>query len=310
MDIGEILSKAWQIIWKYKVLWIFGILAGCGRGGSSSGGQGSGYQFSGDETPPPGWQWNFDEFSLQAALIIGAIILVVLLLIVLVIVVSTIGRIGLVRGVQQVDQQGVEKLGLGELFRSSGPFFWRVFGLNLLIGLVILVVVGSLALIAVLFSAVTLGVGALCLIPIICLLIPVGWFVQIIVEAANTALVVEDIGITAALSKGWDVVRLNIGNFIVMGLILGFGGALVSFLVVLPFGLVVIPALIGMAVGDGGGPAVGIGVSILCGVVYLPILIVLFGMIQSYISSAWTLTYLRATGRKAFEAVQVVTPAA
>ena len=29
MDFGEILSRAWQIIWKHKILWVFGILAGC-----------------------------------------------------------------------------------------------------------------------------------------------------------------------------------------------------------------------------------------------------------------------------------------
>ena len=29
MEIGEVLSRAWQIIWKHKVLWIFGILASC-----------------------------------------------------------------------------------------------------------------------------------------------------------------------------------------------------------------------------------------------------------------------------------------
>ncbi len=36
MDYGEVLSKAWKIAWKFKVLWIFGILASCGqsRGGN------------------------------------------------------------------------------------------------------------------------------------------------------------------------------------------------------------------------------------------------------------------------------------
>src|SRR5450759_4219284 len=41
IDLGEILSKAWRIIWKFKVLWIFGILAGCG------GANGSRFNFSG-----------------------------------------------------------------------------------------------------------------------------------------------------------------------------------------------------------------------------------------------------------------------
>jgi uncharacterized membrane protein YgcG len=41
-NFGEVLTRAWQIIWKHKVLWIFGILAGCGQGGGSGGGGGGG----------------------------------------------------------------------------------------------------------------------------------------------------------------------------------------------------------------------------------------------------------------------------
>ena len=38
-NFGEVLTRAWQNIWKHKVLWIFGILASCARGsGGSSGG--------------------------------------------------------------------------------------------------------------------------------------------------------------------------------------------------------------------------------------------------------------------------------
>ena len=54
MNFGEILTKAWKIIWKFKVLWIFGILASCGQGGGSGGGGGNtGVQFSGDDPNIP-----------------------------------------------------------------------------------------------------------------------------------------------------------------------------------------------------------------------------------------------------------------
>jgi hypothetical protein len=29
IDLGEIITKSWKITWKFKVLWIFGILSGC-----------------------------------------------------------------------------------------------------------------------------------------------------------------------------------------------------------------------------------------------------------------------------------------
>ncbi len=38
MDFGEVFSKAWKIIWKYKILWLFGIFASCSGGGGGGGG--------------------------------------------------------------------------------------------------------------------------------------------------------------------------------------------------------------------------------------------------------------------------------
>jgi len=53
MDFGYVLKRAWGIIWKFKVLWIFGILAGCGQAASSSGSN-SGVRFSyGEATSHP-----------------------------------------------------------------------------------------------------------------------------------------------------------------------------------------------------------------------------------------------------------------
>lgn len=42
MDYGEVLSKAWKIIWKHKILWLFGILASCGALNTMSSGGGGG----------------------------------------------------------------------------------------------------------------------------------------------------------------------------------------------------------------------------------------------------------------------------
>src|SRR5271157_5937816 len=47
IDFGKILKRAWQILWNYKVLWIFGILlAVTGGSGSNPGGGNSGTQFN------------------------------------------------------------------------------------------------------------------------------------------------------------------------------------------------------------------------------------------------------------------------
>jgi hypothetical protein len=38
LSLGPTLSRAWEIIWRHKILWIFGILAGCATGGGGGSG--------------------------------------------------------------------------------------------------------------------------------------------------------------------------------------------------------------------------------------------------------------------------------
>ncbi len=74
----------------------------------------------------------------------------------------------MIRGTLQAEE-GAERLSFGELFRGSMPFFWRVFGLTFLIGLIFMLLFVPLML----FGMITAGIGFLCLLPLICLLIPV-----------------------------------------------------------------------------------------------------------------------------------------
>ena len=156
MDFGEVLSRAWQVIWKHKVLWIFGILAGC----SNANGGGANFWNEVQRRTPPRTQPFFDQFNYlpnwQIALIIGAIFLVILILIVLAIFLGTIGRVGLIRGTLQADQQANQVI-FGELFSGSLPYFWRVFGLNLIVGLasffLVLILIAPFALFAILTLA-------------------------------------------------------------------------------------------------------------------------------------------------------------
>jgi hypothetical protein len=309
MDFGEVLTRAWKIIWKYKVLWIFGILSSCGQGGGSGGGGGnSGVQFSGRDPDLPLGLQNFfrgleNYFqNIQgwqiAALIVG-FILFILFLVLITAAISTVGRIGLVQGTVKAEA-GAESLGFGELFNSGKPFFWRIFAFNFLAGIAVFIIILLLLVPLIGLTALTLGFGLLCLIPFICLLVPLGWLVSVVFEQVNIAIVVEDLDIVAGLKRGWDVFRNNIGNMIVMGLILGIGGLIVGFILAIPMFLVLVPLAIGFFGSSGTGSEFlfggGIAVALLCLVIYLPFLIVLNGILQSYIKTAWTLTYLRLTG--------------
>ena len=315
MEFGEILTKAWKIIWKFKILWVFGILSSCGQGGGGGGGGGnSGVQFSGNKVDLPSGMSQF-FYDLEtffnhiqgwqiAALIIGFFFFILILSAVFS-AISTVGRIGLIQGTVKADA-GADRLTFQELFNSGKPFFLRIFGLNLLIGLAIFIFAILMILPIVGVAIFTLGIGLVCLIPIICLLVPVSWLASVVIEQANIAIVVEDLNIIDGLQRGWEVFRDNIGNMILMALILVIGGGIVGIILAFPMFLVMVPILIGLIGGSTTGNDFlfggGIAVAVICFIAYLPVIIVLGGILQAYLKSAWTLTYLRLTGSPTPEA--------
>jgi len=290
-NFGEVLSRAWQIIWKHKVLWIFGIFAGCSRagGGGSSGGGGGGSGPGGGQ-PFSEFERVFDQISQWISdnpWVVAVFVVLILILVVLSIFLGTISRIGLIKGTYQAEQ-GAERLIFGEVFSESMPYFWRVFGLSLLIGLMFLLIFLPL----IFFGVITAGIGFICIIPLLCLLIPISWAVMVVIEQANAAIVLEDLGIGDGLRRGWEVVRANVGTMIVMALILFIGSAVVSIAFAIPLIIAVFPLAIGFATGAERTPLLIAGV---CCAVYLPILLILNGILTAYVQSAWALTYMRLT---------------
>jgi hypothetical protein len=291
MDIGEVLSKAWNIIWKHKVLWIFGILAGCVNGGGSN-------NVTIRQDLPQKYQNYVNSIPKeQIVLIIIVAAVVIFILVALAIFLGTIGRVGVIRGTIQADQ-GVDKLTFGELFSGSTRFFWRVFLLNLVVGIAIAITIILILIFYGVATVATLGIGGLCLLPFLCLLVPFLWLIQIVIEAGSLAVVIEDLGILEGLRRGWEVVTKNLGTIILMWLVLGLGVTLIGgFIIGIPLLVVAGPALYGVISGNDPTLTGGIIASIVCFAAYLPVLLVLNGILRSYIESAWTLTYLRLTGR-------------
>lgn len=304
-NFGEVLSRSWQIIWKHKVLWIFGILASCGRGGNSgnSGGGNNNYSGQGPNSnlPPQALQWlQTIEQNLVTYVAIGIAILCLIWIVV--IFLNTIGRIGLIRGASQADG-GAESLVFGELFSGSLPYFWRMFWLSVIVALPILIVVAGGA-VAVIGLAASSGGGnsdmapLMAMMPLLlccfCLFIPVMIVIGMIVSQAERAIVLEDLSVVPALSRGWEVFRNNLGPIILMAIILFVIGLIVGFVMAIPVFIIVIPAAITLAANgtQTSTPLILMGIG-LC--LYIPIALVLGGILTAYTESAWTLTYLRLT---------------
>lgn len=301
MDFAEVLGKAWRIIWKHKVLWIFGIFAGCssGGGGGGGGGGGSGWQESWNpgQSSGPEIGSQFEQFFRQAVqwisenlwifIVIG---LVLLVLAVIGAFLGTIGKIGLIRGTFKADS-GEEKLQFGELFRGSLPYFWRVFLLSFLIGLAALLIFVPLAL----FGVLTAGIGFLCIVPLLCVLVPVLIAIGIVIQQANAAMVIENLSMTDGVRRAWGVVKKNVGPVLLIWLITAVIGSVIGFVLAIPILVTVVPAVIALTASPDQIPTAVVAVAGLCFVAYLPALIVAQGILTSYVESVWALTFLRLT---------------
>ena len=295
IDLGKILTRSWQIIWNYKVLWIFGIFAGFANG---NGGSNSNSGSSGNGDSPFG---NADQFTEQAGeffqqymLIIIAVCLVLVLLSLAFYALGMMGRIGLLKGVYKVES-GASSLMFAELWSESMPYFWRFFGLNFLVGLAFFIIL----LPAIVIGIATAGVGFACLLPLICLLIPVGWAVSVILEQAQAAIVAEDLTMMDGFKRGWEIAKSDIGGMIVLSLVLGIGGAIIGFVLALPLIAAMLPLAFSMASFDMGDAISQMPptawISIICCAIYMPILIGLSGVLTAYMKTAWALSYLQLT---------------
>lgn len=219
--------------------------------------------------------------------VIVLFVVVVILLVLLAIFLGTIGRIGLIRGTLQAET-GTGALALGELFSGSTPFFWRVFGLTFLIGLIFLFTFLPL----ILFGVVTAGIGFICLAPLFCVLAILGMLVNLVIELANVAIVKENLSLAEGWRRGWSVARLNLGPVVIMALILFVISFVIGLVIAIPVIVIVLPAALGVALNNGQNMT-PLLIGGLCFVAYLPVAILVSGVLNTYMGAAWTLTYLR-----------------
>lgn len=324
MDYGEVLSRAWKIIWKHKILWVFGIFAGlvsqAGSGAGNHGGPRFQYSFDYEDfsrgvLPPQLEQFfsNAEHFFSTVPLwfwiVLGSSLFV---LGIAFWILSIFGRAGLVRGSADADEEA--SLRFGSLFNKSAYYFGRLFLYDLLIFVCGLVLAVAIVLAVMVFGVATLGIGLICLIPFLCLLVPIGWVLGVYLTQVQVALVAEDLGLWGAFARAWKVVTSRLGEMVLMGLILFVIRLVVGILLALPFGLVIAP-FIASFLTTGVITSGATTSSLIIGLVLLPFAILADGILEAYLLGAWTLTFRRLTGRKAgspteLEPAAPVTPAA
>lgn len=301
MDYGKILSRAWQITWRWKVLWIFGFLASLGSGGGGGGGSSGVNNGSRGAGNFP----NFDISPQMGGLIIGLVCLALIIGLILW-VLSIIGRGALIAGVQQVEDEG--QTSFGSAWRVGLSRFWTIFGIGFLAALPILIIV--LVLIGV-GIAVAVGAGynftndvperalgvilpaLACLIPLACVTVVLAVVLAQIQIYAERAAILEGHGWLEAFKRGWQVLKTHLGPTIIFWLIfLLIGGVLAAIVV----GGILALALPAMALFGNNNPN-ALAVVTMCGgaLVGFVILAVVGAIVQTFTSTTWTLVYRQLT---------------
>jgi hypothetical protein len=311
MDFAAVLKRTWEITWKNKGLWILGILAGCsasGRGNNFQAGSGfRGYNFGGSQ--PPGGRLPEGQFQGLPELerffsridegtwiaVAVAVVAVILVLSLVFLVLGVIGQGGLIAAFGKADEGA--SVALGEAFNLGMQYFWKLLGIRVVVWLVGVVVAILVAVGVVAVAIGTLGIGLLCLLPLVCVLIPLAFGVDAYVILTMVAAVEESLGVFDAFRKAWETLRANLGPVIIMALILILGGGILSAILAVPFIGVVVPAVLGFALGTDTSIYSGLAISGLCLVLAIPVIVLASGVLTTYTTGAWTLTYRRLTGK-------------
>ncbi|MFQ5943873.1 MAG: hypothetical protein ACE5JF_09990 [Anaerolineales bacterium] len=302
MDYGEVLRKTWDISWRNKGLWLLGILAGCsasGRGNFSNWGGGTrGYDFDSSEFPRfDGGPLFEDVPPIQEEVVIPIVLGFLCLGFIVALIVFALGVIGqggLIAGFRRADEGS--DVSFSEAFSDGLQYFWKLAGIRVLFFIAGFVIVMALILGTVLFAVATLGIGVLCLIPLICLLIPLGLGVDSYIILTMVAAVEEELGVFEAFGRSWTTFKENLGPVVVMILILIVGFGILGFLIALPFIAIALPAITGAIVGSDAAIISGIAITLLCALISIPLLLAIYGLMTTYTTGAWTLTYRRLNG--------------
>jgi len=280
MDHIKILKRAFEIVWNYRVLWVFGIIIALTTAGSGGGGNAANYSGSGNWGQAP-WEGEFEiptwlELPAQTQMAIIAVgiglLCLFLLLGIVFIVLHYVSANALIQMVAEHEETG-EKYTVRQGFRIGwSRTAWRLFLIKLVVALPIVVVfilLFGLACVPLLLwvtksqaagifgTLVTIGMVLL----LVFLAIIVAAILSPLIEFFWRACVLEELNVLNAIRVGFDLVKRHLQDvgimwLIMIGVRIGWGIALMIVALLL---FPVILALIIVAALAGGVPALIVG---------------------------------------------------
>lgn len=283
IDPTTLLKRAWHLAWNHRFLWVLGLLSGGGGGVNitipptgPSGSRGS----SGDEV------LGLPQLPHLDPALLVTIVVAVLVLALVFVVLGVLARGGIVHCTLRLDAG--QPTGLGDGFSAGAASFWRVLGVEMLMGggLLAFVLVAALLIVPMawwggmggLVAAICVGLVALLLFFVVAVV------VSILHEYAVRGIVASNLGALDSVRSAWALANAHRGTTLLVWAIalgVGMGGGLAGLIgalvLAIPFVVVGFSHLMWGLV-----PGV---------IVLLAWFLVAGGLVNSLVSAFWTLAF-------------------
>ena len=284
VELGEVLTRAFQITWKNKVLWAISALP-----------------ILASFLIIPIWLFmafagDFDTgrmprlFENEGFIILAIFFYVIVFAISLVlqIISRSSGTLGVYRA-----EAGTQPITFMDLLKDGFSYFLRILGISLLAASVYIAFMLVFFACTTVASIATLGLASICLQPLFLLLFPLILLLMTFMEQAEAAVVVDGLSLVDAAKRSYDLVRANLLTFTLLIVVIYFGMTMLSSFIVIPF---MIPMFFFMIPGLESGMLDFSNIILLQAIfmaVLLPIMAVVQGVSLTYLKSAMMVTYLR-----------------
>lgn len=312
MDYSGIVKRAWQVAWKYKVLWLFGLFAGgMGGGGFSSSNSGSSNFGSGSRTGTGRFPFGgvteqqVQHFAERSLPLVIALALFLVVVGILWWVLAVAARGGIVHLVNEAESG--RPISASDGWRVGFSKWGRVFAIRfiaslplLVLGLLVaaLLVVGAVTAYGsaagrggdAATAAIIASASGLCcvLAAFVIVALVLGVVLTIVSELGVCYGVLEDRGVMDSLKAGWADLRAKRGAFVMYlvqwaaSIVYGIAAAVVALVVVVPAVVLFIA---------GAWP-----VGLLLIVAFALVMLVPAALYGAFYHAAWTIFFRRMTG--------------
>lgn len=299
MDYGKLVNRSFEISWRYKFLWFFGMLVSWDAFNIDT-------KYLVDQD-----KLNFADYSdIQSffnsdvlAPLLAGLMLAGILWILIMAILSTISEGALIDSVNRIERGGQH--GFGVAWSSGLKFFWRILGIGILTLIVSITYLGVTVTAIVFAFIIHKGLGVIAIL----FALPIS-FIAIFVltnlfSLSQRVVVIRDCSISDSLYEGYYLLKKNLGkNFMIFLISIGIG---IAFGIVIALTMLMVGLPIGILLAQ-------LGLSKILAfaaafVAALPISFLLGGFTGSFHSSLYTLFYLELVVPQAEIVTQTPPPA-